>query len=44
MMDQGRGPVPLEFEKLVEATVDDPALRGAISNLVSAKSAGPELD
>jgi predicted nucleotidyltransferase len=43
-IDQGRGPVPIEFQKLVESTVDDPILLSAIGSLVSAKRAGAELD
>jgi uncharacterized protein len=43
-IEQGRGPVPIEFEKLIDATVDDRTLRSAISNLVSAKCAGAELE
>ncbi|MBI4487710.1 MAG: nucleotidyltransferase domain-containing protein [Deltaproteobacteria bacterium] len=43
-IDQGLGPVPIEFQKLVEATVHDSRLRSAISDLVSAKRAGAELD
>jgi uncharacterized protein len=43
-IDQGRGPVPIEFQKLVEATVDDPILLSAIGSLVSAKRSGAELD
>ena len=43
-IDQGRGPVPIEFQKLVDATLDDPVLIAAIANLVSAKMAGAELD
>jgi predicted nucleotidyltransferase len=43
-IDQGLGPVPIEFQKLVEATVSDPALRAHIDELVSLKRAGAELD
>ena len=43
-IDQGRGPAPIEFQKLVDATVDDPTLLAAIGNLVSTKRAGVELD
>ncbi len=43
-IEQGLGPVPIEFSKLVEATLPDPALRNAIGNLVAAKQAGVELD
>lgn len=43
-IDQGLDPVPIEFQKLVEATVHDSRLRSAIRDLVSAKRAGAELD
>jgi predicted nucleotidyltransferase len=43
-IEQGRGPVPIEFQKLIDATVDDRTLRSAISDLVSAKCAGAELE
>lgn len=43
-IEQGRGPVPIEFNRLVAATIDDPDLRRAISELVDAKSKGEELD
>jgi predicted nucleotidyltransferase len=43
-IDQGRGPVPIEFQKLVDATLNDPVLITAIRDLVSAKMAGAELD
>lgn len=43
-IDQGRGPVPIEFERLVEATVDDAAVRAAIALLLAEKRAGKELD
>lgn len=43
-IDQGLGPVPIEFRKLVEATVPDPTLRKAIDDLVCAKRSGAELD
>lgn len=43
-IDQGRGPVPIEFQKLLDATVDDPTLLAAIGDLLSAKRAGDELD
>jgi len=43
-IDQRRGPVPIEFQKLVDATVDDRPLRNAISDLVSAKRGGAELE
>ncbi|NJD67619.1 MAG: hypothetical protein C3F12_12400 [Candidatus Methylomirabilota bacterium] len=43
-IDQGLGPVPVEFGKLVDATVADPTVRGAIAELLIAKRAGDELD
>ena len=43
-IDQRRGPVPIEFQKLIDATVDNPTLRNAISDLVSVKRLGAELD
>jgi predicted nucleotidyltransferase len=43
-IEEGRGPVPIEFQKLVDAVIHDPALRTAINDLVSAKRAGAELD
>jgi uncharacterized protein len=38
------GPVPMEFSKLVEATVTDEQLRCAINDLVVAKRAAVEMD
>jgi len=43
-IDQGLGPVPIEFARLVEATVSDDAVRTAIDALLSAKRSGAELD
>lgn len=43
-IDRGLGPVPIEFAKLVDATVADPGIRRAIADLVKAKVAGDELD
>jgi predicted nucleotidyltransferase len=43
-IDQDRGPVPIEFAKLVEATVSDPGVRDAIAALIEAKKSGAELD
>jgi predicted nucleotidyltransferase len=40
----GRGPVPIEFMRLVDATVAPGLLRTAIEDLVRAKAAGDELD
>lgn len=38
------GPVPMEFDVLMERTVESPALVAAIGALVAAKRAGEELD
>lgn len=43
-IDQGLGPVPIEFGRLVDATVADPTVRRAIDDLISAKLAVVELD
>jgi predicted nucleotidyltransferase len=43
-IDQGLGPVPIEFGRLVDATVSDPSVRSAINGLLSAKRSGVELD
>lgn len=43
-LELGLGPVPMEFSKLVERTVDEPQLRYAIDELVTAKRAGVEMD
>jgi len=43
-IDRGLGPVPIEFDSLVEATVDDAALRSSIDALLVEKRAGQELD
>jgi len=40
----GRGPVPIEFMRLADATVPSGVLRRAIEDLVRAKAAGAELD
>lgn len=37
-------PVPMEFEKLVESCVDSPELKQAITDLLTRKRAGQELD
>lgn len=42
-LERGLGPVPVEFGVLVEALVDDPALRAEIDALVRRKRAGEEL-
>ncbi len=43
-IDQGLGPVPIEFGKLVNGTISDPGVRGAIEDLIAAKRSGAELD
>lgn len=43
-IEQGRGAVPMEFARLIEATVTEADVRGAIEELVAAKIAGAELD
>jgi predicted nucleotidyltransferase len=43
-IEGGRGPVPIEFSRLCEATVIDGDLRRAIDELVAAKVAGNEQD
>ena len=43
-IEQGRGPVPIEFQRLVDATVTDPELLDSIAALIAEKSAGAELD
>jgi predicted nucleotidyltransferase len=43
-IDLGLGPVPIEFSKLVEATVSDQKVRRSIADLVAAKTSGAELD
>jgi hypothetical protein len=42
--EQDRGPVPVAVDRLVAATVEDPALRTAIDDLVAEKKAGTEQD
>jgi len=37
-------PVPMEFQKLVDACVDSPDVRSSIDNLLTRKRAGRELD
>ena len=41
---QARGPVPMEFDRLVDSTVPEPDVKDAIVQLVAAKVAGAELD
>jgi len=43
-IERGRGPVPIEFRRLVEETVSSPDVRQAIEDLLEAKRAGGELD
>jgi hypothetical protein len=43
-IEEGRGPVPIEFERLLDAIERDPALLTAIQELLAAKRAGGELD
>lgn len=43
-IEKGLGPVPIEFGRLVEATVNSSELRHAIDDLLEAKRAGAELD
>lgn len=42
-IEQGRGPVPMEFERLY-ATIEDEAVLGAIRDLVDKKKSGAELE
>jgi hypothetical protein len=42
-IEQGLGPVPIEFHKLVAATIRDSRIREAIDHLVAAKLSGEEL-
>jgi predicted nucleotidyltransferase len=43
-IERGLGPVPMEFRRLLDATITDPTLRHAIDDLLAAKTAGTELD
>jgi predicted nucleotidyltransferase len=43
-IERGLGPVPMEFAKLVNRTIDDVMLRFAIADLVVRKRNGEELD
>ena len=43
-IDQELGPVPIEFQKLIDATVHDASVRAALEELIAAKRAGAELD
>lgn len=43
-IEQGRGPVPMRFEKLVDELVEEPLVRIHIAVLTARKRAGEELD
>ncbi|MFN2236965.1 MAG: nucleotidyltransferase domain-containing protein [Anaerolineales bacterium] len=43
-IEAGLGPVPTQFEVLVDELVSDPGLKDAIHSLLTAKRAGQELD
>lgn len=43
-IERGLGPVPIEFGKLVDATLPAGKLRLAVDEIVAAKTAGAELD
>jgi predicted nucleotidyltransferase len=43
-LERDLGVVPTEFAELVDKTVDSPALKGEIEQLVAAKRSGEELD
>ena len=43
-IERGLGPVPIEFGRLLDATVEDSTLRHAIDELLNEKIAGAELD
>lgn len=43
-IEQGRGVVPMRFQELVDAIVIDPALRGAIDELLAIKRAAVESE
>ena len=43
-IERGLGPVPMEFSKLVDKTIDDVMLRFAIADLIVRKRNGEELD
>jgi len=43
-IERGLGPVPIEFNRLVDATVEEPRVLDAIEQLLSEKRAGAELD
>jgi uncharacterized protein len=43
-IEQGLGPVPIEFNRLLDAVVADSDLRHAINLLIEAKKSGAELD
>jgi hypothetical protein len=43
-IERGLGPVPIEFGRLLDATVTDPRVRRAVDELLEAKRSGAELD
>jgi len=43
-IERGLGPVPIEFQTLVDATIQDSDVREAVRQLVAQKAAGAELD
>jgi len=43
-IERGNGPVPIEFQKLVDGTIRDTKVREAIERLLADKAAGAELD
>lgn len=43
-IEAGLGPVPVEFEKLVDRLIENPELKREIDKLVAAKREGEELD
>jgi len=43
-VEQDRGPVPLEFERLLDETVDDATVQDAVAALLAQKRDGRELD
>lgn len=43
-IEQDRGPIPVNIERLVDATIKEPGLRDAIDVLLARKRAGTELE
>jgi predicted nucleotidyltransferase len=43
-IEEGFGPVPIEFQKLVDATLPTGTVRCAVDDLLAAKRSGAELD